>query len=230
MSALLAAYGAAGGAPPATMESLRVLEDGTARAIVGSPWPDGAPLDEAGVYETTLAPGDLEALRALAQDQDLRAAAGEHGPIRGDSGARSISVGEELTIRWGAFADPPPAVKAAEARLRELLARVREHPVAVLRLRDGELSNPGSEPVTYRVELRTGDGDNLSAYHAATPVPAGPSHGELGPGETRRIALGQGLNAFARGALEVAVDDRPLALDVFVVSQSAVVTDPKTVG
>jgi hypothetical protein len=219
-AALLAAYGASGGAPPATMESLRVLADGTARAIVGSPWPDGTPLDEAGVYETTLAPDDLEALRHLVHDEQLRAAAGEHGPIRGDSGARSISLGEDLTIRWGAFADPPPAVRTAEAQLRELLAGVREHPVAVLRLRDGELSNPGTEPVTYRVELRTGDGDNLSAYHAATPVPSGPSHGELEPGETRRVAGGQGRNAFARGALEVAVDERPLALDVFVVSQS----------
>ena len=219
MSTLLVAYGAAGGAPPATMESLRVLADGTARAIVGSPWPDGTPLDEAGVYETTLAPGDLEALRTLADDEPLRAAAGEHGPIRGDSGARTISLGEDLTIRWGAFADPPSAVTAAEARLRDVLARVREHPVAVLRLRDGALSNPGTQPVSYRVELRTGDGDSLAAFHAATPT--GPSHGELGPGETVRIDPGQGRNAFARGALEVAVDDRPLALDVFVVSQSA---------
>jgi len=218
VSALLAAYGAAGGAPPATMESLRVLEDGTARAIVGSPWPHGTPLDEAGVYETTLPPDDLEALRALAADEALRAAAGEHGPIRGDSGARSISLGEDLRIRWGAFADPPAAATAAEARLREVLARVREHPVAVLRLRDGELSNPGSEPVSYRVDVRSGDGDTLAAYHAA--IPTGPSQGELGPGETRRIDSGHGRNAFARGALEVTVDDRPLALDVFVVSQS----------
>lgn len=215
---LLAAYGAAGGTPPATMESLRVLEDGTARAIVGSPWPDGTPRDEAGVYETTLAPDDLDAVRALANDEQLRAAAGEHGPIRGDSGARSISLGEDLTIRWGAFADPPPAVQAAEAQLRDVLARVREHPVAVLRLRDGELSNPGSAPVSYRVEVSSGDGDTLAAYRAATPT--GPSHGELGPGETVQITSGQGRNAFARGALEVAVDDRPLALDVFVVSQS----------
>jgi hypothetical protein len=199
------------------MEALRVLEDGTARAIVGSPWPDGRPLDEAGVYETTLAPGDLEALRALTQDQDLRAAAGEHGPIRGDSGGRSISLGEDLTIRWGAFADPPPAVTAAEARLREMLARVREHPVAVLRLRGGTLSNPGSRPVSYRVELRTGDGDNLSAYHAATPV--GTSHGELRPGAAVTAPSGRGSAAFARGALEAIVDGQPLALDVFIVAR-----------
>jgi len=153
---LLAAYGAAGGAPPATMESLRVLADGTARAIVGSPWPDGRPLNEAGVYETTLDAHDLEAVRALARDEQLRAAAGERGPIRADSGARSISLGEATTIRWGPFADPPAAVHAAEARLREVLAHVREHPVAALRLTAGALSNPGREPVGYRVELRVG--------------------------------------------------------------------------
>jgi len=216
---LLAAYGAAGGAPPAKMESLRVLEDGTARAIVGSPWPDGTPLNEAGVYETTLDARDLEAVRALARGEEPRAATGEHGPIRGDSGARSISLGEDATIRWGAFADPPPAVHAAETRLREVLAHVREHPVAALRLAAGALSNPGSAPVSYRVELRVGEGDSLAAYHAAPPVPSGASHGELGPGETLRIEAAQGRNVFARGALEVVVDDRPLALDVFVVTE-----------
>lgn len=219
---LLAAYGAAGGTPPATMESLRVLADGTARAIVGSPWPDGRPLDEAGLYETALAPADLDVVTALASDDALRSAAGEHGPIRGDSGARSISLGEDLTIRWGPFADLPGAVTEAEQRLREILARVREHPVAVLRLRAGEeieLSNPGSRPIRYAVELRVGDGGNLSAFHAAQPLAPGPSDETLGPGETRRVE-GQGMNVFARGALEIAVDDRPLPLDVFVVSQS----------
>lgn len=214
---LLAAYGAAGGAPPATMESLRVLEDGTARAIVGSPWPDGTPLNEAGVYETTLTPDHLDAVRAIARDEALRAAAGDHGPIRADSGVRTISLGEEATIRWGAFADPPPAVLAAEATLREVLARVREHPVAALRLSEGELSNPGREPISYRVELRAGDGDTLSAFHAATPV--GSSDGELGAGESVRAPAGQGSSAFARGALEVPVDGRPVALDVFVVAR-----------
>ena len=217
---LLAAFGAGGGAPPATMESLRVFADGSARAIVGSPWPDGTPLNEAGVYETTLGRDDLAAIRALARDPELRAAAGEHGPIRGDSGARSISLGEDVTIRWGAFADPPPAVPAAEARLREILARVREHPAAVLRLQAGdeiELSNPGDRPVRYRVELSVGSGDNLSAYHAAQP--AGSSDGELGAGETVTAPGGQGSSAFARGALEVVVDGRPLPLDVFVVAR-----------
>jgi hypothetical protein len=103
-----------------------------------------------------------------------------------------------------------------------VLARVREHPVAVLRLRAGEaieLSNPGSRAVRYGVQLRAGDGDNLSAYHAATPIAADPTDGELGPGETVRVADGQGRSVFARGALEVPVDGRPVPLDLFVVAR-----------
>lgn len=220
---LLAAFGAAGGAPPATMESLRVLADGRARALVGSAWPDGTPLDEAGLYETTLAPEDLEAVRALAADDALRAAGGEYGPIRADSGVRSISLGEDLTIRWGVFAEPPAPVPAATRRLRELLARVREHPVAVLRLRPGELSNPGTRPVRYGLQLRIGEAADgvprLSAYHAATPIEGGPADDTLGPGETRQIPGEHGGTVFARGALEVAVDERPVPLDLFLVSR-----------
>jgi hypothetical protein len=218
---LLIAFGAAGGAPPATMESLRVLEDGTARAIVGSPWPDGRPLDEAGLYQTLLSDADLAALRDLAGDESLRATGGEYGPIRADSGASSLSLGEDITIRWGAFAELPAPVPAAVATLREVLARVREHPVAVLRLRAGdpiELSNPGTQPVRYGVQLRAGDGDNLSAYHAAVPISA--ADGALGPGETVAVGGdGQGRSVFARGALEVVVDERPLALDAFIVAR-----------
>ena len=63
---LLIAYTRSGGAPPATLESLRVLADGSARAIVTNAWPDGAPQDEAGLYETTLGDDVLAELRALA--------------------------------------------------------------------------------------------------------------------------------------------------------------------
>jgi hypothetical protein len=214
---LLAAFGAAGGRPPATMESLRVLADGRARALVGSAWPEGRRQDEAGLYETTLAPDDLGVLRALVADDALRSAGGEYGPIRADSGARSIGLGEDLTIRWGAFAEPPAPVLAAAARLRELLERVREHPVAVLRLRAGdpiELSNPGSRPVRYGVQLRAGE-----AYDGATPIDGGPGDDVLAAGETRRIPDGRGQAVFARGALEIVVDEQPVPLDLFLVAR-----------
>ena len=57
---LLIAYTRSGGAPPATLESLRVHADGSARAIVTNAWPDGAPQDEAGLtrrrWATTCSP------------------------------------------------------------------------------------------------------------------------------------------------------------------------------
>jgi hypothetical protein len=214
---LLAAFGVAGGAPPATLESLRVLADGRARAIVGSAWPEGTRQDEAGLYETTLSPGDLDLLRALVADEALRSAGGEYGPIRADSGARSIGLGEDLTIRWGAFAEPPAPVIAAAARLRDLLVRVREHPVAVLRLRAGdplELSNPGSQAVRYGLQLRAGE-----AYDSATPLEGGPGDDVLAPGESRRIPNGSGQTVFARGVLEVVVDEQPVPLDLFLVAR-----------
>ena len=68
---LLIAYTRSGGAPPATLESLRVHADGSARAIVTNAWPDGAPQDEAGLYETTLGDDVLAELRALAADPQL---------------------------------------------------------------------------------------------------------------------------------------------------------------
>jgi hypothetical protein len=247
---LLAAFGAAGGAPPATVESLRVLADGRARALVGSAWPAGTPQDEAGLYETTLAPGELEAVRALAADDALRAAAGEHGPIHPDSGRSSLRLGEDVRIRWGANAEPPEPVLAAAARMRRLLATVREHPVAVLRLglrveTEGlafELSNPGREPVRHSVVLpgtepprvavlAPGDADGplpLSTYRAAVAVTAERCEDELAAGATRtvpataRLELAPGehdLVAFARGALEVRVDGRPVPLDVFLISR-----------
>lgn len=242
---LLAAFGVAGGAPPATVESLRVLADGRARAVVGSAWPDGTPQDEAGLYETTLAPDDLDALRALVADEGLRDAAGEHGPIRADSGRSALSVGDEVKIRWGAFAQPPVPVGAAVALMRKLLVKVREHPVAVLRLAvvsgDGltlELSNPGRERVRHSLLLpgtepprvavaEPGDGPvPLSTYHAAVPVEGEPAGDELGPGETRTISVSAPLEgdrpliAFARGALEIPVDGRPVPLDLFLIART----------
>lgn len=199
---LLAAFGAAGGVPPATLESLRVFTDGGTRAIVGSAWPDGAPQDEAGLYATQLGEDELRALRTLAADRTLRALDPEHGPIHSDSGRSSLSLagpdGETFEIAWGAFAKPPDPLPAAVATLRRILAIVREHPVAVLRLAvglDGEtgpdgvglaftLSNPGREGVRHSLLLQGAEAPRvavlpasgaedplvLSNYRTATPV------------------------------------------------------------
>lgn len=201
---LLAAFGTAGGRPPATLESLRVGADGRARAIVGAAWPHGSPQDEAGLYEELLDDGALDALRGLAERPGLRLAAGEHGPIRPGSGRSSLVVAgaddePPIEVAWGAFAQLPAAVGEAEAQLRAVLARVREHPVMALRLGvepagDGApggratialtLANRGRRPLAHALlqdgaelprvaAIAAGGRDGplpLSTYHAATPV------------------------------------------------------------
>ena len=96
---LLIAYTRSGGAPPATLESLRVHADGSARAIVTNAWPDGAPQDEAGLYETTLGDDVLAELRALAADPELRGLPASLGEVRSDSGETGLSLaGERKTL------------------------------------------------------------------------------------------------------------------------------------
>lgn len=154
---LLAAFGASGGMPPATLESVRVLSDGRARAIVGCAWPHGEPLDEAGHYETVLGESELASLRALAADPALREGAAEHGPIRPGSGRSSLSLagagGDTVKIAWGAFAELPAAVTVAAATLRRVLTTVREHPTAVIKLELDVTGQPGPEGLAIVVTL-----------------------------------------------------------------------------
>jgi hypothetical protein len=87
----------------------------------------------------------------------------------------------------------------------------------VLRLTSGEaiaLSNPGTRSVRYGVQLRAGE-----AYESAAPLDGGPTDDVLEPGETRRIPDGRGRTVFARGALELIVDERPVPLDLFLVAR-----------
>ncbi len=58
----LAAFAAAGGSDPHSHEVVTVEADGRVRALVATAWPDGAPADQAGVFEWTL--DDVAALRA----------------------------------------------------------------------------------------------------------------------------------------------------------------------
>ncbi len=207
---LLVAYSVSGGSPPPTLESLRVFEDGTARAIVTAAWPRGEPQDEAGLYETRV---DPEPLRKLVAGLSP----GEHGPIRADSGRSSITLGEDGgKVVWGAFATAPP--EAAE--LRSVLDEVRRHPVATVRLEfDGTelvLSNPGREPVgvsVVRPRVAAFDGDGpptLAVYRTATEVAPLPD-GTLAPGERRSVPVNAPADAaFATLTLDLP-DSPPLA-------------------
>jgi hypothetical protein len=255
---LLAGYAVSGGAPPATLESLRVFADGRARAIVTNAWPFGAPQDEAGLYETSLDESRLSLVRGLVGDPELRAAAGEAGPIRADSGRSSIVLGDnEATIVWGAFATPPERVAHAAAVLRDILATVREHPVAAVRLglhtaADGglelELSNPGTEPISTSlllagaalprvasVEPNGGSPLPLSLYRAAREVdlPDGAlPDGALAGGERRRVRIEAPISA---GPTDALVAFAPLTLELPVEGRPVrldglLITRPATQG
>ena len=81
---LLASFAAAGGAPPPSHEVVRVLRDGSVRALAGTVWPGLGPISEAGAYAFELDGAALAELERLAE-----AAAGEEldGPLRVGLGA-----------------------------------------------------------------------------------------------------------------------------------------------
>jgi hypothetical protein len=231
---LLASFSVSGGSPPPTLESLRVLADGHARAIVAGAWPHGSPQDEAGVYECELDADQLERVREYAAHPELRAQAGEHGPIRADSGRASIKLGDDDTrIAWGAFVTPAPVVADTVATLRDILAAVRRHPVAAVRMAllatgDGlelELSNPGTEPVgvsLLRPRVAAFDGAGpppLSVYHEAAELDPVPDM-TLASGERRRVAVATPFGAPAVAFATVTLDLPDSApLDGFLVSR-----------
>ncbi len=211
---LLAAYSVSGGSPPPTLESLRVFEDGTARAIVTSAWPRGTPQDEAGLYETRLDASELERVQSRVE----ALAPAEHGEVRADSGRNSIAFAGGRVV-WGAFATPPPEVEEAASALRTVLDEVRRHPVATVRLElDGTelvLSSAGSEPVGVSlVRPRVAEYDGavappLSVYRSATEVDSLPD-GSLAPGERRSVRIDTPAGAaFATLTLELP-DSAPL--------------------
>ncbi len=229
---LLASFSVTGGSPPPTLESLQVLTDGHARAIVASAWPHGTPLDEAGLYECELDADQLERVRSFAAHPELRAQAGEHGPIRADSGRASLKLGDDGTkIAWGAFVTPAPAVADTVSAMRDILAAVRRHPVAAVRMAlvgtELELSNPGTEPVgvsLLRPRVATYGSDEpppLSVYHEADELDPVPDF-TLAGGEIRRFPIATSVAApaiaFATATLELP-DSAPLA--GFLVSDSA---------
>ena len=243
---LLIAYTRSGGAPPATLESLRVHADGSARAIVTNAWPDGAPQDEAGLYETTLGDDVVAELRVLAADPQLLGLPTLLGEVHSDSGETGLSLAGERKS-WAAFAELPAPLQAAEERLRELLGEVRRHPRAAVRLelaRRGDdqlelaVTSIGSEPVRSsllvtppRVARIAGDLPRpvpLRLYREAAELELTETlDGEpLAPGETRRVLArapeGSGsLLVFAPLTIELPANGDLVALDGFLVAGPA---------
>ena len=191
----------------------------------------------------------LAELRALVADPQLRDLPAELGEVRADSGQTSLSLaGEGKT--WGAFAERPAPLRAAEARLRELLAEVRRHPRAAVRLQlaprgEGELelavTSTGTEPVrssllvaghppprVARVDRELPRPVPLRLYRDAIELELNETlDGEpLAPGETRRVIArapeGAGpLLAFAPLTIELPANGDLVALDGFLVAGPA---------
>ena len=129
MTDLLVSFAAAGGAPPASQELVRVFRDGRVRALAGTAWPGLGRVDEAGAYAFELDAGALAELERLAE-----AAAGEEldGPREPGSGRFALDVGDGARLRWDPFDTPPEPVAPhwpiACARCWSRLASTRSRP------------------------------------------------------------------------------------------------------
>jgi hypothetical protein len=216
---LLVSFAAAGGAPPASQELVRVFRDGRVRALAGTAWPGLGRVDEAGAYAFELDAGALAGLDQLAE-----AAAGEEldGPREPGSGRFALDVGDTARLRWDPLTTPAEPVAALADRLRALLVEAREHPLAAVRLElEAAAGDPlrliyrftarGSEPLVLTVaSLRArvvevpsepSEPPPLAWVRESAPLdtgPAGPA--ELAPGESLTL---EGATSAPAGRLRV---------------------------
>ena len=131
---LLVSLAAAGGAPPASHEVVRVFRDGRVRALQATAWPGLGPVAEAGVYELELDAAAVAELERLAGDPEL-ARLPEFGPLQPGSGRFVLHLGDgDRRLRWDPFISPPEPLARLAARLRALLGEAHAHPVAAVRL------------------------------------------------------------------------------------------------
>ena len=231
MSELLVSFAAAGGAPPASHELVRVFRDGRVRALAATAWPGLGPVTEAGVYELALHGPALAELERLAVAPDLPAL---DEPLQPGSGRYVLRLGGEgPRLRWDPFTTPPEPLATLAARLVALLGEARAHAVAAVRL---GLEAPSAVELAYTftalgrepVTLTVPEGALRARVVATTAPPAGPpplawvreavpvaaegGSAELAPGETWTLtatttAPPPGLHridGFARIALDLA--------------------------
>jgi hypothetical protein len=230
VTGLLASFAAAGGAPPPSREVVRVLRDGSVRALAGTVWPGLGSISEAGAYGFELDGAALAELESLAE-----AAATEEldGPLESGSGRFALRVGDDVRLQWSPFATPPVPVAALADRLRALLVEARAHPVAAVRLEVEAAAGDalrlayrftalGREPLTLAVKSLSArvvevpsepsEPPPLAWASEAAPLdtePAAPA--KLAPGETLTLegatSAPQGrlrIDGFARVALDLA--------------------------
>ena len=177
MSELLVSFAAAGGAPPASHEVVRVFRDGHVRVLAATAWPGLGPVAEAGVYELSLDGSALAELERLAAAPELPAL---DAPLQPGSGRYVLHLGEgDRRLRWDPFTTPPEPLATLAAHLRALLGEAHAHPVAAVRLgleapSAAELAYTftalGREPVTLTVP----EGALRARVVATTAPPADP--------------------------------------------------------
>ena len=158
---LLVSFAAAGGAPPASHEVVRVFRDGRVRVLLATAWPGLGPVAEAGVYQLELDAAALAELERLAGQPapDL------DGPLQPGSGRFVLHLGDgDRRLRWDPFTTPPEPSATLVTRLRALLGEAHAHPVAAVRL-DLEGSH---EPVVAGAPLEL-----LYTFTALGRVPCG---------------------------------------------------------
>jgi hypothetical protein len=228
---LLASFAAAGGAPPASHELVRVFRDGMVRALAATAWPGLGSVSEAGVYALELDAAALGGLEQLAADPGLPQAL--DGPLEPGSGRYVLRLGGHEPLRWSPFTTPPEPLAKLAARLVALLGEARAHPVAAVRLElDARAGDPlalkyrftarGREPLTLTVSsLRArvveapsapAEPPPLAWVREASPIEAeGGGPVELAPGETLTLEAAASaphgrlrVDGFARVALDLA--------------------------
>ena len=230
---LLVSFAAAGGAPPASHELVRVFRDGGVRVLLATAWPGLGPLAEAGVYALELDTAALVELERLAAAAEPGQSPDVDAPLQPGSGRFVLRLGEaDRRLRWDPFTTPPEPLATLAARLRALLGEAHAHPVAAVRLGVEAASAVelaytftalGREPVTLTVPeggLRArvvaapgppADPPPLAWAREALPVAAEAGSAELAPGETLTLtatteAPAPGLHrvdGFARVALDL---------------------------
>ena len=230
---LLASLAAAGGAPPASHEVVRVFRDGRVRALQATAWPGLGPVAEAGVYELELDAAALAELERLAAAAEPGRFPELDGPLQPGSGRYVLHLGDgDRRLRWDPFTTPPEPLATLAARLRALLGEARAHPVAAVRLgleapSTVELAYTftalGREPLTLTVPaggLRArvvaapappADPPPLAWVREAAPVAAEGGSAELAPGEALTLTATMAapppglhrVDGFARVALDL---------------------------
>jgi hypothetical protein len=200
VSEWLAIFAATGGSPPQSQEVVRVARDGTARALIGSAWPDGLAADQAGAFGWTLDAADVEGLAGL-----LAAVGPEErfGAPSADAGGFLLER-DGREVRWGPYDEIPEALAAVAQRFAELRAEARENPVAAVRL---TLEPCGGEELGFVLECRGAEPVTVTVAPNAVSALVLPESAGTGPAGILALADAQPVAAGAAGPAELAPGD-----------------------